>query len=98
MPIAPQILEFTAISALLVAVMITLSQRVIHAIEQTHREAEESFEAGFELGRDKGYLEGRRTGRPQLVVTDMDEARASRPPARPALDRHAKARGGHTAW
>jgi hypothetical protein len=35
--------------------------KVVAAIRETNKEADTAFEAGYEMGLDKGYTDGRRT-------------------------------------
>lgn len=44
----------------IIALMVGLTAQILTAITAVHREADRAFEAGFEMGRDKGYLEGRK--------------------------------------
>lgn len=44
----------------IIALMVGLTAWIITAVTSVHREADKAFEAGFEMGRDKGYLEGRK--------------------------------------
>lgn len=47
---------------ILIAAMTWLSFRIIAAVQEVNRPADQAFEDGFEMGRAKGYTEGRRAG------------------------------------
>lgn len=59
---------------IIVSVMYGLTMRIISTIEKVNRPADVAFEQGFEMGRDAGYLEGRRADRPVLVIPDRRKA------------------------
>lgn len=82
-------------TGLVLASMTTCTALIVKAISRTHREAEVSFEAGYELGMDAGYKEGRRTARPVLVPFVTDDPPGRR--GRIGRGRRATAPGVHTA-
>lgn len=59
---------------IVISVMYGLASKVIGAIEKVNRPADVAFEQGYEMGRDAGYIEGRRADRPVLVIPDRRKA------------------------
>jgi hypothetical protein len=61
---------------IILAAMYAATTRVVAAITATHREADAAFEAGYEMGLDKGYLDGRKANL-SATVTSLENRRAS---------------------
>jgi hypothetical protein len=72
----PAIRGMNLLGVLLVilSAMTVLTGRIIAAIRETNREADAAFTAGFEMGMDKGYADGRRSR--MSPVANLENRRA----------------------
>jgi hypothetical protein len=67
--------DFLGALLITLTAMTVLTGRIIAAIRETNREADAAFTAGFEMGMDKGYTDGRRSK--MSPVANLENRRAT---------------------
>lgn len=56
------------LALMLMGVVVVVGSFVMRALRRVNRPAEIAFDEGYQMGYDKGYIEGRRIGSPTLVT------------------------------